>query len=65
MMEYDKDKDGKLSKDELPERMRGMISSVDENKDGFVDKDEMKKMAERFAQRGGGGGRRGGPGGGD
>ncbi len=52
IMENDKNKDGKLSKDELPERMQGMFERLDGNGDGFVDKAELDSMAQR-SQRGG------------
>ena len=67
IMEFDKNKDGKLSKDEVPERMARMIDQHDENEDGALDKSELKKVAAEMAQRRGrrgpeGEGRRG-PGG--
>ena len=55
LMAFDKNKDGKLGKDELSERMAGIITRADTDKDGFASKEELTKMA---AQRGGG---RGGP----
>ena len=59
----DKNADGKLSKDELPERMQGMIERADTDKDGTLSKDEIRKMAETQGRVGGGG--PGGPGGGE
>ena len=56
---FDQNKDGKVSQDELPERMQRILDRADTNKDGALDKDELKKMAERFRKRGG---RRGRPG---
>jgi len=38
----DKDGDGKLSKDELPEKMQGKFDRLDKDGDGFVTADEMK-----------------------
>lgn len=67
LMAFDKNGDGKLAKDELSERMQGMIARADTDGDGFASKAELTKMA----SQGGGGrptsGNRGGqrPGGGD
>lgn len=47
MMEFDKNGDGKLSKDELPERMQELMERADTNQDGFLTQDELKQMAER------------------
>ena len=52
LMNFDKDKDGKISKEELPERMQGILERADANKDGALDKKELAQMAERFGQRG-------------
>ena len=64
MMTNDKNKDGKLTKDELPERMQPMFDRIDTNKDKEVDKAELTKMAEQFnsrnRSRGGDRGNRGG-----
>jgi len=45
LMAFDKNKDGKLTKDELPERMHHLIPLGDTNKDGALDKDEIRKLA--------------------
>jgi len=45
LMAFDRNKDGKLSKDELPERMQGMFDRGDTNKDGFLTADEIGRMA--------------------
>ena len=58
-MQYDSDGDGKVSKDEAPERMQGFFDRLDGNGDGFIDQEEVDAMRSRF-----GGGGRGGPGGG-
>ena len=72
LMMFDKNKDGKIEKVELPERMQGMFDRGDSNKDGFLTADEIRKMAAAQPAPGGGrgegreegrGGGRGGPGG--
>jgi hypothetical protein len=45
LLSYDKNKDGKITKDELPERMQGLIARGDTNKDGALDKEEIRKLA--------------------
>ncbi len=68
MSNYDKNKDGKLSKDELKGRMASVLKENDANKDGVLDKAEIEAMAEKMSQgrggQGGGAGGRGGQGGG-
>ncbi len=49
LLEFDQNKDGKLSKQEVPERMQGIFARGDLNKDGFLTKDELNKMAEAQA----------------
>jgi EF hand len=49
IMSFDKNKDGKVTKDELPERMHHLIEQGDTNKDGVLDRDEVKKLAARMA----------------
>ncbi len=68
LKQADTDGDGKISKEEAPERLQANFDRIDENSDGFIGEDEIRKMAERA---GGRGGRRGaspdslsGPGGG-
>jgi hypothetical protein len=45
IMAFDKNKDGKVTKDELPERMHDLIAKGDTNKDGALDRDEIQKLA--------------------
>jgi len=53
LMAFDKNKDGKLTKDELPERMHHLIPLGDTNKDGALDKDEIRKLATTLGGFGG------------
>jgi hypothetical protein len=56
IMAFDKNKDGKVSKDELPERMHDLIARGDTNKDGALDRDEIRKLATAPGGFGPGGG---------
>ena len=60
-MQYDSNSDGKVSKDEAPERMRAFLDRMDPNSDGFIDAKEIEDMTKRF--RAGGAGGAGGGGG--
>lgn len=66
IMIHDENKDGKVSKDELPTRMQRLLDRGDINKDGFIDKSEADKLAATMSQgaAGSSGGRspQGGPG---
>ncbi len=42
LMERDQDKDGKLSKDEVPDFLKERFEAVDTNEDGFIDEEELK-----------------------
>jgi Ca2+-binding EF-hand superfamily protein len=42
--EFDTNKDGKLSREEVPDGMRPQFSTIDKNGDGFLDKDELLQM---------------------
>ncbi|MBS1806746.1 MAG: EF-hand domain-containing protein [Acidobacteria bacterium] len=45
LMAFDENKDGKLSKQEVPERMQGIFARADANKDNFLTQDELTRMA--------------------
>jgi EF hand len=49
VMAFDKNKDGKITKDELPERMHHRVDLGDTNKDGALDKEEIMKLATKLA----------------
>ena len=55
--DLDKNKDKKLSRDELPERMQQAFDRLDTNHDGFIDEEEFNAIRRGF----GGGGPGGGP----
>jgi hypothetical protein len=71
MMAFDKNKDGKLSKEEITDpRLIRLFDRADANKDGVVTKEELTALAKSMAEEGpppggrGGFGPPGGPGGG-
>jgi Ca2+-binding EF-hand superfamily protein len=63
-MRFDRNKDGKLAQDEVPERMQGLFTRNDANKDGILTREELLEGASKQAQsaeraEGGRGGRGG------
>lgn len=48
---HDANSDGKLTGDEIPERMRENLERVDTNNDQAVDKAELEQMARRIAEQ--------------
>ena len=62
LKKLDRNRDGTLTKDELPERMQERFDSMDTNGNGLFDEDEQQAVIERMKQRGdkGGKGNRGG-----
>jgi Spy/CpxP family protein refolding chaperone len=50
ILSFDKNGDGKITKEELPERMHDLIARGDINKDGALDKEEIKKLAADLAR---------------
>ncbi len=64
---YDTNRDGKLSKNEVPRQLRPFFERLDKDQDGSLSKDEAKAISELLGELGGGfGGQPGGgqPGGG-
>lgn len=57
-MQYDANKDGKVSREEAPERMAQFFDNIDQNHDGFIDAKEAAAAAaarkKREAEGGGG-----------
>jgi Ca2+-binding EF-hand superfamily protein len=60
---FDTNKDGKISKEEAPDRLKQRFDQLDTNGDGFLDAAERRQMAERMQK--GGGKAKGRPPGGD
>ncbi|MFQ5733164.1 MAG: hypothetical protein ACE5KM_14585 [Planctomycetaceae bacterium] len=44
----DENKDGKISRDEAPDRLKQSFDRADKNSDGFIDKAELKTLVESF-----------------
>lgn len=66
LLGFDKNQDGRITKDELPERMLNLLTEGDTNQDGALDREEIRNLAARASvddqpPGGGGRGRRGGP----
>ena len=49
LMGFDKNKDGKLSAEEVPHRMRRIVTSADKDEDGLTDKAELATLAAEMA----------------
>jgi len=49
LMAFDKNSDGVLTKDEVPERMAGIFARADKNGDGKITADELKSTAAKTA----------------
>lgn len=65
LLAMDENKDGQLSKEEIPERLQSMLTRGDKNEDGSLDKEEIMAVSrERSGGPGGGTGGTGGFGGG-
>jgi Ca2+-binding EF-hand superfamily protein len=51
LKDHDKNGDGKLSKDELPQTAQKDFDKIDTNKDGSISQDELQHYAEKMAQQ--------------
>lgn len=51
LMAHDKNKDGKVSRDEMPRQLTRMLDRADSNGDDAIDEKEAKAMEARFRQR--------------
>lgn len=54
LMAFDANKDGKLTRAEVPERLQGLFDRADADKDGALTADEIRKSAQATASSGGG-----------
>jgi hypothetical protein len=45
LLEFDRNRDGQLSADEVPERMQGLFTRGDANQDAVLTKDELRQLA--------------------
>ena len=54
--QLDKNNDGKISKDEAPDRMKERFDQMDANSDGVLDKAEQEEVLKRIRERAGQGG---------
>jgi len=51
LKDHDTNKDGKLSKDELPAAAQSEFAQLDTNKDGFISQEELQQHADRMARQ--------------
>ena len=57
LMRFDQNKDGKISKAEVPQQMASFFDRFDKNGDGFLDQTEIRSGVGGFGNQGGGKGR--------
>ena len=51
LMSFDANKDGKLTKEEVPERMQGIFERADANKDGRITAGELQEYLAEMVGR--------------
>lgn len=51
LSQFDRNKDGQLSADEMPNQLRGMLHGSDQNGDGNLDMAELKAIQQRLNER--------------
>ena len=51
IMSNDADGDGKISKEEAPERVQQRFDSIDANGDGYLEESELQQMMQGFGNR--------------
>ena len=51
-LERDADGDGRISREEVPERMRSRFDRMDANGDGFIEDEELQRMGRRMGGQG-------------
>ena len=51
-LESDADGDGRISREEVPERMQSRFDRMDANGDGFIEDEELQRMGRRMGGRG-------------
>ena len=51
IMQRSKRSDGKLTKDDLPERLQGRFEKIDANSDGFIDASELREWLTKVKRR--------------
>ena len=49
----DRNNDGKITKEELPERMQESFSRMDTNGDGSLDREELRQLWQRMSEQSG------------
>jgi acetyl esterase/lipase len=51
LSQLDQNRDGKISREEAPQRMKNVFDRIDADQDGFLDLQELKRVASRFGRQ--------------